>query len=51
MLQSEKMLGLRMKAEQKFTVSHTGYRVGWHRALQTEVHVQRHMFNHMSEYK
>lgn len=43
------MLGLRMKDEQKFTVSHIGYRVGWHRAFQTDEQVQRHMFNHILE--
>lgn len=47
--QREKMLGLRMKDEQKFTVSHIGCRVGWHWAVQTYEHGQRHMFNHVFE--
>lgn len=45
----KKIIGLRMKDEQKFTVIHIRHRMGWHRAVQTDEHMQRHVFNHIFE--
>lgn len=44
-----KMLGLRMKVEQEFTVNQIGYTARCNRAFQTDEHMQRHMFNHIFE--
>lgn len=46
---NEKIIGLRMKDEQKITVIHIRHRMGWHRAVQTDEHMQRHVFNHIFE--
>lgn len=52
--EGEKMFGLKMKNEQEFIVNHIGH-MGCNRALcesawlQTDEHMQRHMFNHIFE--